>query len=75
MIEAKHRKKLIDLFENVDYRKIVSERVPCHPNTVYNVLVNGNSNALVETEILVLAKEVSEQKQKRKEAQGFLEQL
>lgn len=65
-IDSKNRNKLIKLFKDVDYRKIVSQRAGCHPNTVTNVL-NGNDNPTVELEILILAQQMMEQKQKEEE--------
>lgn len=62
-IDRKTRKALQDILEGIDYRKIVSTRVNCHPNTVSNVLLKGNDNDLVELELMILAKETKESKQ------------
>jgi hypothetical protein len=61
-IDAKSRKRLVEILDGVDYRKIVSERTGCHPNTVTNVL-NGNDNPVVELAILTLAQEQKPEKQ------------
>lgn len=63
IVDAKTRKKLVDILKNVDYRKIVSERVGCHPNTVSNVLLHGNDNKAVELQLFILAKETQEQEE------------
>lgn len=63
--DGKIRKKLIDILKGVDYRKIVSERAGCHPNTVSNVLLNGNDNEAVELEIFILAKEIQDKRESR----------
>jgi hypothetical protein len=79
VITDKVREKLIELFQGVDYRKIVSERVGCHPNTVGNVLNNGNSNLKVETALLELAKEVKDsqpsEEEQLKKARQIIKQL
>lgn len=62
-IDHKTRKKLQEILEGVDYRKVVSERAECHPNTVSNVLLKGNDNSIVELELMILAKEIKESKQ------------
>jgi len=62
VIDDKTRQKLISILQGVDYRKIVSDRARCHPNTVANVLNNGTANLRVENELLVLAKEVQDAK-------------
>jgi DNA-binding LacI/PurR family transcriptional regulator len=77
-IDAKTRKKLMELFTDVDYRKIVADRAGCHPNTVSNVL-NGNDNAAVELELAKLAQEVKSRKQQeqamRKQSRDIIKQL
>lgn len=62
-IDHKTRKKLQEILEGVDYRKVVSERAECHPNTVSNVLLKGNDNDIVELQLMILAKEIKESKQ------------
>lgn len=66
LIDDKTRKKLIDLFKGVDYRKIVSERANCHPNTVTNVLMKGTDNITVAKELLKLGRETKAEKSKGK---------
>lgn len=61
-LALKTRKNLQAILKGVDYRKIVSDRVKCHPNTVSNVLLNGNDNPLVELELMILAQEVKQSK-------------
>lgn len=62
-IDSKNRKKLVDLLDGVNYRKIVSDRTGCHPNTVTNVLMHGNDNPVVELELLTLAQEQKAKKE------------
>lgn len=62
-IDRKTRKTLQEILDGVDYRKIVSSRANCHPNTVSNVLLKGNDNDMVELELMILAKEVKDSKQ------------
>jgi hypothetical protein len=79
VIDDKTRQKLLRILKGIDYRKIVSERARCHPNTVANVLNNGTANLEVETALLELAKEVQEsisaQEQLRKKAIQITKQL
>lgn len=63
IIDDKTRKKLISLFEGVDYRKIVAERADCHPNTVTNVLMKGTGNIKVANELVKLGRELKVEKQ------------
>ena len=59
--DRKIRQRLVELLPS-NYRKVVSKRAGCHPNTVYNVLHDEHENAKVEFEILVLAKEEKERR-------------
>jgi hypothetical protein len=81
-MDEKTRKKLIVLLKGTNYRKVVSERADCHPNTVTNVLNNSDPqlpNDKVELELLIFAKEVADQKQQqaanRKKALAIAKQL
>lgn len=70
-IDRKTRKTIKEILDGVDYRKIVSQRAECHPNTVSNVLLKGNDNDIVELQLMILAKEIKEGKDsvaKRKHA-------
>lgn len=61
-IDRKTRKTIKEILDGVDYRKIVSQRAECHPNTVSNVLLKGNDNDTVELQLMILAKEIKEAK-------------
>lgn len=56
VITSKTRKTLLPLLPR-NYRKLVSTRVGCHVNTVYNVLHREMDNHEVIEAILALAKE------------------
>lgn len=81
IIDAKARKKLIEILKGTDYRKVVSERAECHPNTVSNTLLNpaAHPNEKVEIELLIFAKEVEERRNKsadrRQQAKAIAKQL
>lgn len=78
VINLETRKKLIELLP-ANYRNTIAERVKCHPNTVYNVLMNGTDNPVVVLELMLLAKENKEAKLKeitmRKKALAIMKQL
>lgn len=83
MIDDKTRKKLLDILRGSEYRKIVSARARCHPNTVGLLLrkkpkVITEKTERVELELLVYAKEVLEQKDsanRLKKARAITKQL
>lgn len=75
-ITSKIRKQLLPLLDGVPYRKIISEKLDCHANTVSNVLLHEHDNAEVATEILLLAKQLKEKKQKEDEkAEAIIKKL
>jgi hypothetical protein len=75
-ITAKIREKLLALFEGVNYRQIISERVGCHPNTVSNVLLKGHKNYKVALALLNLGKELKEeQSEEKQQALAIAKQL
>jgi plasmid maintenance system antidote protein VapI len=67
MIDDKMRKKIIEILKGTNYRKVVSERVGCHPNTVSNILneapaVATEMSERVELALLEFAAEIAEKK-------------
>lgn len=81
-MDDKTRQKLIALLKGTNYRKVVSARAKCHPNTVSNVLFNQDPqvpNESVETELLIFAAEVQNTKkvnpERRKKALAIAKQL
>jgi hypothetical protein len=75
-ITAEMRKKLLSLFEGVNYRQIVSEREDCHPNTVSNVLLYGKKNSKVALALLNLGTELKKkQGEEKQQALAIAKQL
>lgn len=75
VITPKIRAKLVKHLP-ADYRKIISERVKCHPNTVYNVLNNEHDNLEVATALIELAhQEKFKNKPKQDNATALVAQL
>lgn len=74
-IDRKTRAALEKILKGIDYRKIISERTGCHPNTVTNVL-KGNDNNTVELQLLILAKETKEERDRiEKEKAAYREAI
>lgn len=55
------REKIEAILEGTNYRKVIADRLGCHPNTVANVLRGKVNNRRVWLELLILAKETKEQ--------------